>query len=226
MALLRTMVDTGKGERPDSESAGTERIEVRSWPELNLDKWHRWGFNVTEVLRTPRYNFITQPVRASFDETGGPSPSFVLKGVWYRLNSDLERQIAKLIFPLSMTMMLLVVLLLLSVWSQQKYAAVVAFAALYLIAEGFLPLALYMYARDRKSARVEIPWMSLNKVILFPAKSILLLAWSAESNYAVAVQFPPGKAKGIYDNLKGWQHFNAEASIEEKQSVFDPPKSG
>ncbi|MCX6645413.1 MAG: hypothetical protein NTY09_03515, partial [bacterium] len=59
-------------------------VNVKHFPNLNVQKWKAWGLPVVKVLRTPRYNFIIQPVRNQLFKND-ENQSYIVTGICYRV---------------------------------------------------------------------------------------------------------------------------------------------
>ena len=197
------------------------RLEAKDWPDISLEKWGKWGFDVSEVLRTPRHNFMVQPVRTTIFEVEGKEAGFVLEGIWYRINGDKEKQLEKLILPASMFMMLLVVGMLWAVWINWGIVAVMAFLLLYITAEGLIPMSLNLSASKTKSNRVEIPWSAISRVVHLPKPGVLLIGF--DEGAAMAVQFLPETSEIVFSRLKAGITKGTEVEVLNHRSIYHPP---
>ncbi|HDS31036.1 MAG TPA: hypothetical protein ENN67_08340 [Firmicutes bacterium] len=219
--VMNSITDDQSENRAHPETK--EPVEVKSWPELSIAKWRQWGFDVSEVLRTPKYNFLVQPVKSSMNQTGNPPCCFILEGNWYSVDSDIERRMSAMIFPAAMMLMLFAIMLLMSVQKHQNIVAAFIFILMYAIVEGFVPLGLFLYARGKRLEIVEIRWNSINKIIFLPAQEILMIGWSDETNRAVALQVHPGMGERIIERLKDEDLPEAKISVIEQRTINNPP---
>jgi hypothetical protein len=193
---------------------------------MNLRKWADWGFAAREIYRTPRYNFLVQPVRSGLAETEGDDPAFVLTGRWYRVGDDIERKLEKISWAVYFFALVLVVVMIRSAVSGGGVLAAIAFVIVYITIEGFMPLALGVLASRGFSARVEIPWRSLEKVMLLTDHGVMLLGWSeGGAGRAVALRLHPDTARKVADRLKNALPAGVSISEVSGVSLGNPPRS-
>jgi len=185
---------------------------------MNLRKWVDWGFTATEIYRTPKYNFLVQPVRSGLAETEGDDPAFVLSGRWYRVGDEIERKLEWMSWAVYFFALVLVAVMIRTAMSGGGILAAVVFVIMYITIEGFMPLALGVLASRGFSARVEIPWRSIEEVVSVTDRGVMLLGWSeAGVGRAVAVRLHPDTAKKVVDRLKNT--LAGSASIREVSGI-------
>jgi len=199
-------------------------LDVQEWPNINTSKWRAWGFSKAEILRTPRQHFIFQPVKSTIVETSGDSPSYILEGRWYRVDSRLERSLEGMAWGVYILVILFFVGMLLAVRAGSGIVAVGMFLLMYASVEGFMPLVLSRVAADRRMDRVTIPWSSVSRAVYFKRYGVLFLEWSDETGeVAVAMRFQADGAGKIVDRLRKALGENAEYRELEDANPSAPP---
>ncbi len=218
------MSDTSTDTSTASSESRTRRISVKSWPNISLETWQQWGFRPTEVFRTPRSNFLMQPVKATLSELESLNPALILEGKWYRLDVEKEKRIRKMIWPAYLFMFLLGIGMAAAVMSGTGIVAAVMFIGLYLVVEGFESYTLKLVGGPTLIRRVNIPWDSITQVALLPRPGILLVGWNDEgSALAVTIQFVPETAEKIMGRLEKALGKTIEVRTVEGGSLQRPP---
>lgn len=201
-------------------------LGVESFLDMNLHYWRRWGFDLEETLRTPKYHFLLNPRRSALLETAGEEPMFTLEGEWYRQDEAIEERIRKTSWSGYLLLLLMFAGMLQAVWARMGLVAAVLFVLMYITMEGLMPLLLRSFAAHTRSDRVDIPWVSLTRVILIPRPGILLLGWQAEeSRRGIALKLQPDAARDLFDRLRGALPEGVKARVVDSGSLASPPSN-
>lgn len=206
----------------DSDTRKT--VNVKHFPDMNLKKWEAWGFTVREVLRTPRYNFLFQKVSPGLFETEGDDRSYVLEGVWYRVDEETEGRLAKASWITYAILAVMFWVMLRMVWIGLTSLSGIIFVMMFFIVEGFASVALARLASATRTNQISIPMDTIEKVSLISDPGVLLIGWvNKDINSGLAIGFTREKARLVFDELKNKIKKSAKFKIHENVRLGNPP---
>ena len=218
------MIDNEPNNTTDSPIVNREKIEVKDWPNLNLDNFRRWGFDSTHVIHTPRAHFLFSKSRSDLFVSESDGGSFQFEGEFYSVSKAIESRMLKLVWIYYACIFVLFIAMLISVALKMTLIPVFIFLLMWIVAEGSMNYALRVAGSDTREEKFEIKWREIDRIILLSKAGIILIGWkSGENNSAIAIKTGENKSAGIFDRLKNSLGDSAVFMKLESSNLSKPP---
>ena len=206
---------TAENKNSQNTEKKSRTLDVIDWVNINLLRWEFWGFDNSDVFRTPRYSFLVQPVKSVLREVTEPIKSLELTGLWYHLDDEIERKLEKVTWA---AWFLAVIILSLALFVYTMDMAMLSFAlfiVMFIIVEGFMAVIYKIYASDRYRGNIEIKFESLKKAILFKKPGILMISWEDDDRTCgVACKMSVNVSEALFERIKLGASESADISID------------
>lgn len=218
------MSNTVPEQQSEIVSSEQLQIDVKRWPDISLSDWKKWGFDINQVLRTPRNNPLLNPKAPTAFIKSGDNPALVLRGEWYSVNAQAERHIAQMAWPIYIMAVILFAAMLSAVSKSFGFGAALLFIAMYLLLELFPRFSYRITSNNSRASKVEIPWQSANRIVSLPREGIIMVGWEEKSiKQGVALRLSPDSAEELVENIstflkKGLVH------VYNNETHRNPPK--
>jgi len=224
MSFYRTYIMVPVREKDKTDDSSLRKLTTRGWPDLNLPKWHAWGFNVTEIYRTPRHSVIVQPVKATISESKVDNPSFVIEGLWYRLTDELEKRLSKMMWPVLILSVMLFTFMIQAMYSNNVPLSFLMFILLYLIIEGFSAFSIKLITGSKNIWKIDIPWESLTRVVHVSRDGVILMEMKdRDERRGIAVRFKPETSEAVYSRMSDFLGNSVEMMVDSDNHLSNPP---
>jgi hypothetical protein len=161
----------------DNHASKLTRLNVKSWPDLLISGWSKWGFDVTEVLRAPRYHFIFNREQPEAYLSEGPDPPLIIKGRWYLLDYAGEKQMLQMAWPSYIIGLVLFAGLLQTAYTSNGIFTILFFILMYTLFEGFVPYALNVIAGKTMKSEVVIPVEKIFLIGHIVKQGVMMIGW-------------------------------------------------
>ena len=196
------MSDTSSEQKIEIQLAESIRLDVKSWPDIRLSEWSRWGFDITEVLRTPRYHILLNPKAPTAGKRLHDNPAIILQGEWFPMNAEAEKRMFGIMWLVYLMGVILFAWMLQAVWAGSGIMAAALFIAMYSLFEGFTTFALKTVAGKKTLARVEILYRSIDRAVLIEKQGVTMLGWEENGlKRGVAMRLSPMAATNLVKEI-------------------------
>jgi hypothetical protein len=200
-------------------------VPVKNWVNLNLSVWKKWDFAVSSVLRTAPGMAIFKPAPSTLSRSEGESPSLILRGNWFYVDSKSERKIEVMSWITYFVGLLLFIGILQAAGSYNGIFAALFFLLMYMVLDGFMFFSLSTTCSKTRKCEIIMPVGSIEKVLLFPSQSILLISWKDDSTkIGLAARFEPDTAEDLIEFLRKMIGHENVISRAENESPSGSPK--
>ncbi len=222
--IKKIMTESDNDNHTNADERPSRTLDVKEWPDISIGKWKDWGFSVSEVYRTLKYNFITQRTTSTVKEISPDNPAFIFEGRLFRIDESNERYLEKWSWAANFLALVFFAGLLYSVKINYGILAVFLFFCMYLTLEGFLPFMMSNLAPEKKSEKLEIPWSDLARVVYVSKPGVILLGWrEGEKDTGLAMRFHPDNGKQIIERLRAGVDENVTILEVDNVNLGNPP---
>jgi hypothetical protein len=205
------------------ENPHGKSVNVKHFPNLNVQKWKAWGLPVVKILRTPRYNFLIQPVRNQLFKNE-EDQSYIVTGICYRVDEAIDRKIEKISWVAYAILVILFGTMLSFVMTGASIRATFAFILMYAIAEGFMPVMLAKMASDFRSEKAIVPFRCIDHIALISDPGVVLISWKDDGiETGLSLGFTREKAKLEFEELKKIVGPDVTSTIHDGRLLGNPP---
>jgi len=210
----------------DTRVESPQKIGIKAWPSVGLPEWRRWGFQPTDVIRTPPGHFFLNPRESSIYESISDGPALILKGEWYRMDERREQIMQKSVWIVYALGLILFACMLMAVSVKSGFGALAIFILMYLLLEGFPIFSLRRLLSDSRFTEKSMPYDLLGRGVYLEREGIILLQWDLDaSREGLAIRMTPSASERLVKSLENFHRGKGIVQRFKNETLNHPPSN-